>query len=53
MIALLVALSVAPAALPRATGVQHLHFRFGPLHIKPGQNTIELAINDQRPKVDG
>jgi plastocyanin len=53
VIALLAALSVAPTARPQAPAVQHLHFRFGPLHIKPGQNDIDFAINRERPHVDG
>jgi plastocyanin len=51
----LVALA-APAtasAAQRASGVRHLHFRFGPVHIKPGQNTISFDVTRQRPKVDG
>jgi plastocyanin len=34
-------------------GVQHLHFRFGPVRIRPGQNTITFNATRQRPKVDG
>ena len=30
-------------------GVQRLHYEFGPIHISPGQNTIELAGNDLKP----
>ena len=41
----------APAAAQ--DGVQHLEFSFGPVKIAPGQNTIELERNDQRPAVDG
>jgi plastocyanin len=41
----------APASA--ADGVQHLHYEFGPITIKPGQNTIEFAPNTQRPQVDG
>ena len=41
----------AHAAKP--TGVQHLHYRFGPLHISPGQNTINIAPTTLRPKVPG
>ena len=51
--ALLASLSAAPAAQPQAAGVQHLQFRFGPVHIRPGQNTIEFAINNNRPQVNG
>jgi plastocyanin len=34
-------------------GVQRLHFEYGPVKIAPGQNTIALELNDQRPAVDG
>ena len=43
----------APAPAADGPGVQHLHYEFGPLTIKPGQNTIEFAPNTQRPPVDG
>jgi plastocyanin len=43
----------AKAAQPSPSGVRHLHYAFGPLTIKPGQNTIDLAVNTQRPKVNG
>jgi plastocyanin len=39
-----------PASQP---GVQHLTYKFGPIHITPGQNTIDIAPNDLRPKVPG
>jgi plastocyanin len=54
VVALLSSLWLAPAtAQTQAPGVEHLHFRFGPLHIKPGQNDIDFAINNERPPVDG
>src|SRR5882724_6186201 len=34
-------------------GVQHLKFRFGPIQIDPGQNTINLRADDLKPKVPG
>jgi hypothetical protein len=34
-------------------GVEQLEFSYGPVKIAPGQNTIGLELNDQRPKVDG
>jgi plastocyanin len=34
-------------------GVQRLEFSYGPVKISPGQNTIGLSVNDQRPAVDG
>ena len=54
--ALLAALALtAPAAnaKPTPSGVRHLHLKFGPLAVQPGQNTIALAINKHRPKVNG
>jgi plastocyanin len=35
------------------TGIQHLHYSFGPIAIKPGQNGIEFKITTLKPKVDG
>jgi plastocyanin len=45
-------LAVAAPA-PAQDGVQHLKFSYGPIEVAPGQNTIELERNDQRPAVDG
>jgi hypothetical protein len=49
-----------PPALPCARGarvgqdgIQQLKFSYGPVKISPGRNTIGLALNEQRPKVDG
>src|SRR4051794_6110726 len=39
-----------PADYP---GIQHLHFKYGPIDITPGQNTIEAFPNSQRPQVPG
>jgi hypothetical protein len=46
------------AAKPRAKvdgqpGVRHLHFRFGPIRVMPGQNTIVFEDTRRRPKVPG
>src|SRR5262245_49233293 len=38
---------------PTADGVRHLRFRWGPVTIQPGQNTISLAANDLRPPGPG
>lgn len=38
---------------PLPPGAKTLKFRFGPMYIKPGQNTIGLAVNKQRPSVNG
>jgi hypothetical protein len=35
------------------SGVQHLHFTYGPIKILPGQNNIEFHPNSQKPKVPG
>src|SRR3954470_14538133 len=44
----------APAGATTAgPGVQHLHYRMGPLHISPGQNTIDFAPSNLKPKVPG
>ena len=34
-------------------GLQHLHYKFGPLAITPGQNTIEFKPNNLKPQVPG
>jgi plastocyanin len=65
----LVVLAVVPAAQARSTtvrtpqgtitttpgkdGVRHLKFRWGPVRINPGQNTISLAANDLKPSGPG
>ena len=42
------------AAAPRhRSDVQHLHFRYGPINIKPGANQIVFAPNMEKPSVDG
>ena len=41
-------LILAPAA-----SAETLHYRFGPVKITPGQNTIEFAGNELKPAVDG
>ena len=40
---------------PGRAGVQHLHFRFGPLHIRPGSNLILTgqATPTEKPSEDG
>ncbi len=38
---------------PRPGGAMHLKFRFGPVRIHPGQNTIAIAPNDLRPPKEG
>jgi plastocyanin len=41
---------VAPVAYP---GVEHQHYRFGPITIRPGQNPIVFETNTQKPSVPG
>lgn len=47
---LLIALVAASAS---AAGTQRIKYRFGPLKITPGQNTIDLAPTSLRPEVPG
>jgi hypothetical protein len=42
--------TVAPVDYP---GVQHLHYRYGPITITPGQNTIVYKPSALKPKVPG
>ncbi|HEX4718364.1 MAG TPA: hypothetical protein VH300_07535 [Thermoleophilaceae bacterium] len=39
-----------PADYP---GIQHLHFKYGPIVITPGQNTIEAHVDNVKPSVPG
>ncbi len=53
---LLVASSVgvATATAAGAAGVQHLHFEYGPVHIRPGQNIIQFSGSQvPKPTQDG
>ena len=47
------AFAASASATTKGPGVQHLHYRFGPLHVSPGQNTIDIAPTSLRPKVPG
>ena len=39
---------------PASSDIQHLRFEFGPITVKPGQNTIDNSfIKKEKPKVDG
>jgi plastocyanin len=38
---------------PAAASAETLSYRYGPIEIAPGQNTIELAPNQLKPPVDG
>ncbi|MEA2273869.1 MAG: hypothetical protein QOI98_2577, partial [Solirubrobacteraceae bacterium] len=49
-------ISAAPQDIQKAAdypGIQHLHYKYGPVDISPGQNTIELRPNQQKPDVPG
>ena len=48
LLSLVLCLALAPAAQ-----AETLSYRFGPIQVSPGQNTIELAGNDLKPPVDG
>ena len=51
LLALLLLLPASASAAPR---VQHLHFKYGPVTIQPGQNTISIDGDKiPRPKVSG
>src|SRR3954449_603158 len=43
----------ALAASPASAEVQHLQYRFGPIHVSPGQNTNLYAPTNLRPDVPG
>lgn len=53
LLALLALLTFGIAAAPAAAEVQHIKYRFGPLHVSPGQNTINIAPTRLRPDVPG
>src|SRR4051812_666393 len=49
-------ISAAPQDIQKAAdypGIQHLHFKYGPIDITPGQNTIEAHVNNVKPSVPG
>ena len=45
--------ALALAAVPASAAEQTLHFQYGPITIKPGQNTISIEENAFKPPVDG
>ena len=55
LLALVVAALTAPASAAAApgNGVQHLHYRFGPLTITPGTNVNTVGPITEKPNVDG
>src|SRR3954454_12081206 len=41
-------------ATPLGSDVQHLHFKYGPIHVLPGQNLILLGpVTIEKPEADG
>ena len=51
---ILLALALVPASASAEPSVQHLKFKYGPVTIHPGQNTISLDGDSvPRPKVAG
>src|SRR5215510_5244233 len=51
---LLVACAVAlGTVLSASASAQTIHYRFGPIDVKPGQNTIDFAPNGLKPDVPG
>jgi len=41
-------------AAPLGSDVQHLHFRYGPIHVLPGQNLISFGpVSIEKPAYDG
>src|SRR3954449_7917579 len=53
LLAELSGLALLALAAPATAQVQHLHYRFGPIHVSPGQNTNLYAPTDLRPDVPG
>jgi hypothetical protein len=51
LLAIAAAALLAPAA--QASDVQHLHFRYGPISVKPGSNLILAGPNMEKPSEDG
>jgi plastocyanin len=42
------------AAAPLSSDVQHLHFKYGPIHVNPGQNLILIGpVTIEKPAYDG
>ena len=49
-------ISAAPADIQQPAdypGIQHLHLKYGPIDIAPGQNSIEFRGNNIKPSVPG
>src|SRR6476469_2271867 len=42
------------SATPLSSDVQHLHYKYGPIHVEPGQNLILLGpVTIEKPAYDG
>jgi plastocyanin len=50
---LLLTLAAFGVLLPASAAAQTIHYRFGPIDVKPGQNTIDFAPNGLKPDVPG
>src|SRR4051795_6009562 len=53
LLAALGGLALFALAAPASAEVQHLHYKFGPIHVSPGQNTNLYAPTALKPKVSG
>ncbi len=51
--ALLAGALALPVGAQAASGVQHLHYRFGPITITPGTNVNTVGPISEKPNVDG
>jgi plastocyanin len=51
--AVLIALALPAAASATTPGAKRMTYKYGPVDIKPGQNTISIEGNDGFPKVPG
>jgi plastocyanin len=48
------AIAVPSAAPAESSAVKHLHFKYGPVHLDPGQNIIQISNSDiPKPTVPG
>jgi hypothetical protein len=53
IVALLALLTFCVGAATASADVQRIKYRFGPIHVSPGQNSIEYAPTNLRPDVPG
>ena len=49
----LAAVCAVPAGAATSSGVQHLHYRYGPINVRPGENSIYIKTGVPSPKVSG